>query len=34
MLHQWISGDQFEGALMQGKPTIGSQKMPLCVRYD
>jgi hypothetical protein len=34
MLDQWISGDQFEGALMQGKPTIGWQKTPLGVRYN
>jgi hypothetical protein len=34
MLHQWISGDQFEGALMQGKPTIGWEKTPLGVRYN
>jgi phenylpropionate dioxygenase-like ring-hydroxylating dioxygenase large terminal subunit len=26
MLHQWISGDQFDGALMQGKPTIGWER--------
>jgi hypothetical protein len=34
MLHQWISGDQFEGALMQGKPTIGWEKTALGVRYN
>src|SRR5436309_16049051 len=34
MLHQWISGDRFEGALMQGKPTIGWEKTPLGVRYN
>ena len=34
MLHQWISGDQFEGALMQGKATIGWEKTPLGVRYN
>ncbi|HEU0157268.1 MAG TPA: Rieske 2Fe-2S domain-containing protein, partial [Stellaceae bacterium] len=34
MLHQWISGDQFDGALMQGKATIGWEKTPLGVRYN
>jgi phenylpropionate dioxygenase-like ring-hydroxylating dioxygenase large terminal subunit len=34
MLHQWISGDQFDGALMQGKGTIGWEKTPLGVRYN
>ena len=34
MLHQWISGDQFEGALMQGKTTIAWEKTPLGVRYN
>ena len=34
MLHQMISGDQFEGALMQGKPRIGWDKTPLGVRYN
>ena len=34
MLHQWISGDQFEGALMQGEPTIGWEKTALGVRYN
>jgi hypothetical protein len=33
MLRQWISGDQFEGALMQGRPTLGWEKTPLGVRY-
>src|SRR5260370_33984452 len=33
MLHQWISGDQFDGALMQGKATIDWVKTPLGVRY-
>ena len=34
MLHQWISGDQFEGALMQGRLTIGWEKTPLGVPYN
>jgi hypothetical protein len=34
MLHQWISGDQFEGALMQGAPTIGWEKTPRSARYS
>jgi hypothetical protein len=34
MLHQWISGDQFDGALMQGTPTIGWERTPLSVRYN
>ncbi len=34
MLHQWISGDQFDGALMQGMPRIGWEKTPLGVRYN
>lgn len=34
MLHQWISGDQFEGALMQGKTRIGWDRTPLGVRYN
>jgi len=34
MLHQGISGDQFEGALMQGAPRIGWDKTPLGVRYN
>jgi phenylpropionate dioxygenase-like ring-hydroxylating dioxygenase large terminal subunit len=34
MLHQWISGDQFDGALMQGKATIDWEKTPLGVRYN
>jgi hypothetical protein len=34
MLHQWISGDQFDGALMQGKTMIGREKTPLAVRYN
>src|SRR5438445_8372984 len=33
MLHQMISGDQFEGALMQGAPQIGFENTPLGVRY-
>jgi hypothetical protein len=33
MLHQMISGDQFEGALMQGAPEIGFENTPLGVRY-
>src|ERR1700745_2661694 len=34
MLHQWISGDQYDGALMQGRATIGWEKTPLGVRYN
>jgi hypothetical protein len=34
MLHQGISGDQFQGALMQGKTRIGWEKTPLGVRYN
>jgi phenylpropionate dioxygenase-like ring-hydroxylating dioxygenase large terminal subunit len=34
MLHQTISGDQFEGALMQGAPRIGWDKTPRGVRYN
>src|SRR5712672_1469605 len=34
MLHQTSSGDQFEGALMQGAPRIGWDKTPLGVRYN
>src|SRR5207249_677925 len=34
MLHQAISGDQFEGALMQGAPQIGWERTPLGVRYN
>jgi nitrite reductase/ring-hydroxylating ferredoxin subunit len=34
MLHQTISGDQFDGALMQGAPRIGWEKTPLGVRYN
>src|SRR5690349_24466313 len=34
ILHQWISGEQFDGALMQGKATIGWEKTPLGVRYN
>ena len=34
MLHQWISGDQFQGALMQGDAQIGWEKTPLGVRYN
>src|SRR5205085_3090110 len=33
MLHQNISGDQFQGALMQGAPPIGWEKTPRGVRY-
>jgi len=33
MLHQMISGDQFEGALMQGAPRIGFEHTSLGVRY-
>ena len=31
---QWISGDLFDGALVQGKATIGWEKTPLGVRYN
>jgi hypothetical protein len=34
MLHQMISGDQFQGALMQGAPRIGWERTPLRVRYN
>ena len=34
MLHQGISGNQFDGALTQGKATIGWEKTPLGVRYN
>jgi hypothetical protein len=34
MLHQTISGDQFQGALMQGAPSIDWEKTPLGVRYN
>ena len=34
VLHQMISGDQFEGALMQGAPRIGFEKTALGVRYN
>jgi phenylpropionate dioxygenase-like ring-hydroxylating dioxygenase large terminal subunit len=34
VLHQMISGDQFEGALMQGAPRIGFEKTTLGVRYN
>jgi hypothetical protein len=33
MLHQMISGNQFEGALMQGAPQIGFENTLLGVRY-
>ena len=33
MLHQMISGDRFEGALMQGAPQIGFENTSLGVRY-
>jgi nitrite reductase/ring-hydroxylating ferredoxin subunit len=33
MLHQAISGDQFQGALMQGAPQIGWERTALGVRY-
>jgi phenylpropionate dioxygenase-like ring-hydroxylating dioxygenase large terminal subunit len=33
VLHKSNSGDQFEGALMQGKPRIGWDQTPLGVRY-
>jgi hypothetical protein len=32
VLHQMISGDQFEGALMQGAPQIEFEKTALGVR--
>ena len=34
VLHQMISGDQFQGALMQGAPSIGFEKTALGVRYN
>jgi hypothetical protein len=34
VLHQMISGDQFEGALMQGAPQIDFEKTALGVRYN
>jgi len=34
VLHQMISGDQFDGALMQGTPSIGFEKTALGVRYN
>ena len=34
ILHQMISGDQFEGVLMQGKPRIEFEPTPLGVRYN
>jgi hypothetical protein len=34
VLHQMISGDQFEGALMQGAPRIEFEKTTLGVRYN
>ena len=34
VLHQMISGDQFEGALTQGAPNIGFEKTTLGVRYN
>jgi nitrite reductase/ring-hydroxylating ferredoxin subunit len=34
MLHQMISGDQFQGALMQGVPGIAWERTPLGVRYN
>ena len=34
MLHQMISGDQFNGALMQGVPRLGWERTPLGVRYN
>src|SRR5665213_2031464 len=34
VLHQMISGDQFEGALMQGKPNISWDKTSLGVCYN
>jgi hypothetical protein len=33
LLHQMISGDQFEGALMQGAPQIGFENTSLGIRY-
>jgi phenylpropionate dioxygenase-like ring-hydroxylating dioxygenase large terminal subunit len=34
VLHQMISGDQFEGALMQGKPSISWDKTSLGICYN
>ena len=34
MLHQMVSGDQFEGALMQGRPRISWDRTALGVRYN
>jgi nitrite reductase/ring-hydroxylating ferredoxin subunit len=34
MLHQGISGDQFQGALMQGNTRIAWERTPLGVRYN
>ena len=34
MLHQMISGDQFQGAMMQGPPRIGFERTSLGVRYQ
>ena len=34
MLHQWISGDQFAGAMMQGSARIDWDRTPLGVRYN
>lgn len=34
VLHQMISGDQFQGALMQGVPRIAFEKTSLGVRYQ
>jgi len=34
VLHQMISGDQFQGALMQGTPNISWDKTSLGVRYN
>src|SRR4029077_17232507 len=34
VLHQMISGDQFEGALMQGAPSIEFEKTSPGVRYN
>jgi phenylpropionate dioxygenase-like ring-hydroxylating dioxygenase large terminal subunit len=33
ILHQMISGEQFEGVLMQGKPNIHFERTPLGARY-
>ena len=33
VLHQLISGEQFEGVLMQGKPDIDFERTPLGTRY-